>query len=86
MSKKVSRREFLKKFGSSVFGVAAWGAFPGLGFEGIAQAASSKRLLVINFAGGYDSLAFCQPDVGALADIRPTLFDDTVFVDLVVPH
>lgn len=71
---KVSRRGFLKGITAASAGMAAWGVVPGMANVSNAQSVSGKRLLVVNFAGGYDSLGVCQPDMGALADLRPTLF------------
>lgn len=77
MSGKLSRRTFLKGLSQGLLGVAAWGSFSKFGLpNAFAQSVSGKKLLIVNFGGGYDTLAVCQPNLGALADIRPTLFND----------
>jgi len=75
---RIDRRTFMK---GAALGAATLSTFPLFGK--LARAAgpatgspTGRRLLIINFAGGFDPLAVLQPDVSALRDLRPGLFRD----------
>lgn len=74
----VTRRTFMKNFAAGVGGIAVGQLHPAsrLGAS-TAFAASNKRLLTIFLDGGVDDLAMRQPDLGALADRRSTLFQNS---------
>ena len=82
--KDISRRSFLKGMGFCAASAAANTVLPGS--TKLAHAASNARyLVVINLAGGFDTLALFQPDIGALAAQRPTLFRDPNNSNLILP-
>lgn len=76
---KVTRRSFLKHMAAGV-GAVALGQLHSTtrigAKDALAASPNGKRLLVINFTGGYDNLYMVQPDIGALADRRSTLFQN----------
>lgn len=73
---KVTRRDFMKHMAAGV-GAIALGQLNSktrIGPRDAFAAPGDKRLLVVNFTGGYDNLFIVQPDLGSLAARRPTLF------------
>ncbi len=75
MNTLLQRRQFLKQLLAGAGGLAACGLMSPLQ-QALAADGHGKRLLIVNFNGGYDNLALVQPDLGSLSARRPTIFKD----------
>ncbi len=84
MTKKISRRKFIKGLGACAAGAAIGNIIPGT-LASAKAASNGGRLVVLNLDGGFDTLAIFQPNLGALADKRPTLFRNMSDSSLILP-
>jgi uncharacterized protein (DUF1501 family) len=83
-TQKMGRRDFMQGVAWGAAALSALGLGPlraiaqTVGAVGAASTApTGKRLLILNLAGGFDPLFVLQPEVGALADLRRPLFQDS---------